>query len=238
VETDVAAAVAAAAPSRSTRLGAERVWLMSSCRLLNPDMPGQSDMLMSFTDVTAERAAADKVMFYASHDALTKLPNRASVLRKINRALAAREEHGKLRAALFIDIDDLKATNDTLGHTAGDDVLRSAAQCLERVMSDGDVAGRLGGDELVVLVCRAVSRRELNEIVERLRTELRRPTAIGPTSTPIHASVGFVEGIQPNSAPPTGYCAMPTLRCMRPSGRTDVQSARVPWLPPISASWQ
>ncbi|WNG93579.1 diguanylate cyclase domain-containing protein [Mycobacterium sp. ITM-2016-00318] len=62
------------------------------------------------------------------------------MLRKINRALAAREEHGKLRAVLFINIDDLKATNDTLGHTAGDDVLRSAAQCLQRVMSDGDVA--------------------------------------------------------------------------------------------------
>jgi diguanylate cyclase (GGDEF)-like protein len=175
------------------RLGAERIWLMSSCRLVNADMPGQSDMLMSFTDVTVERAAADKVMFYATHDALTKLPNRASVLRKINRALAAREEHGKLRAVLFIDIDDLKATNDTLGHTAGDEVLCSAAQCLQRVMADGDVAGRLGGDEFVVLVCRAVSRRDLDEMVERLRTELSRPTAIGPLTTPIRASVGVVE---------------------------------------------
>ena len=70
------------------RADGSRGWLMSSCRLLNPDKPGQSDLLMSFTDVTNERAAADKVMFYASHDALTKLPNRASVLRKINRALA------------------------------------------------------------------------------------------------------------------------------------------------------
>ena len=99
------------------RLGVERTWLMTRCRLLNPDTPGQSDMLMSFTDVTNERAAADKVMFYASHDALTKLPNRASVLRKIDRALATPDHHRRLRAVLFIDIDDLKTVNDTLGYT-------------------------------------------------------------------------------------------------------------------------
>jgi diguanylate cyclase (GGDEF)-like protein/PAS domain S-box-containing protein len=174
------------------RMGVERIWLMSSCRLLNPDMPGKSDLLLSLTDVTAERAAADKVMFYASHDPLTNLPNRASVLRKINRALSAPDGQGQLRAVLFIDIDDLKATNDTLGHTAGDDLLCNAAQCLQRVMADGDVAGRLGGDEFVVLVCRDVTGRELDEMVERLRAELRQPTEIA-TSTPIHASVGVVE---------------------------------------------
>jgi len=54
------------------QFGGHRAWLMSSCRLLNPDMPGQSDMLMSFTDVTAQRKTADKVMFYARQDALTE----------------------------------------------------------------------------------------------------------------------------------------------------------------------
>jgi diguanylate cyclase (GGDEF)-like protein/PAS domain S-box-containing protein len=175
------------------RMDGQRIWLMSSCRLLNPDLRGQSDMLMSFTDVTNERAAAHKVMFYASHDALTRLPNRASVLRKINRALSAPDGQGQLRAVLFIDIDDLKATNDTLGHTAGDDLLRAASQCLLSVMEDGDVAGRLGGDEFVVLVCRDVGRHEVDEMVERLRTELNKPTTIGATTTPIRASVGVVE---------------------------------------------
>ena len=175
------------------RADGTRGWLMSSCRLLNPDKPGQSDVLLSFTDVTNERAAADKVMFYASHDALTKLPNRASVLRKINRALSAPDGQSQLRAVLFIDIDDLKATNDTLGHTAGDELLRYTAQCLLRVMADGDVAGRLGGDEFVVLVCRDVMRADVDCMVERLRTELNKPTRIGATTGPIRASVGVVE---------------------------------------------
>ena len=69
------------------RTDGRRAWMLSNCRLLNPDMPGQSDMLISFLDVTAERETADKAMFYASHDTLTDLPNRASVLRKLNRAL-------------------------------------------------------------------------------------------------------------------------------------------------------
>ncbi len=175
------------------RFGRDRIWLMSSCRLLNPDMPGQSDMLLSFTDVTNERAAADRVMFYASHDPLTKLPNRASVLRKINRALGSPDGHTQLRAVLFIDIDDLKTVNDTSGHTAGDELLRSAAQCLRRVMAEGDVAGRLGGDEFVVLVRRDVTRSDLDEMVERLRQEFDFPASVGATKMPIHASIGVVE---------------------------------------------
>lgn len=51
------------------RMGTDRLWLLSSCRLLNPDMPGQSDLLVSFSDVTAERAVADKTMFFATRDA-------------------------------------------------------------------------------------------------------------------------------------------------------------------------
>ncbi len=174
------------------RIDGQRAWLMSSCRLLNPDMPGQSDLLMSFTDITSERVAADKVLFYASHDALTKLPNRASVLRKINRALATASQPDRLRAVLFIDIDELKTVNDTLGHTAGDDLLRAAARCLRRVAVD-DVVGRLGGDEFVVLVCRDVTRSDLNEMVEMLRVALTMPAEIGASNAAIRASIGVVE---------------------------------------------
>ncbi|RDH76789.1 diguanylate cyclase [Mycolicibacterium moriokaense] len=175
------------------QFGGERSWLMSSCRLLNPDMPGQSDMLMSFTDITAERKTADKVMFYATHDALTELPNRVSVLRRLRKSLASPNEADQLRAVLFIDIDDLKSTNDTLGHTAGDDLLRAAASCLRRVVAADDVAGRLGGDEFVVLVFRDVSTTELDDMITQLRVALETPATIGATSARIGASIGVVE---------------------------------------------
>jgi diguanylate cyclase (GGDEF)-like protein/PAS domain S-box-containing protein len=178
------------------QFGKDRAWLMSSCRLLNPDMPGQSDMLMSFVDITAERKTADKVMFYATHDALTELPNRVSVLRRLRKALAAPDEGDHLRAVLFIDIDDLKATNDTLGHTAGDNLLRAVAERLRRVVGADDVAGRLGGDEFVVLVSREVTKAELDDMVAQLRIEFDTPATIGETSLPIGASIGVVE-VQP-----------------------------------------
>jgi diguanylate cyclase (GGDEF)-like protein len=178
------------------RLRATRVWLMSSCRLLNPDMPGQSDMIMTFVDITVERKAADRVMFYASHDALTELPNRVSVIRRLKKALASPRDGDGLRAVLFIDIDELKTTNDTLGHTAGDDLLRAAAHCLLHVAADDDMAGRLGGDEFVVLVFRDITRDELDDMVEWLRRELAAPSA-GSTSVPIRASIGVVE-VQPD----------------------------------------
>lgn len=173
--------------------GSERKWLMSSCRLVNPDMPGQSDMLMSFVDITAERKTADKVMFYASHDALTKLPNRVSVLRRLRKAVAPGHRGDRLRWVLFIDLDDLKAINDTLGHTAGDELLRTAAKCLRRVATTDDVVGRLGGDEFVVQVFRDIMRDELDGMIERLCEELATPVEVGSTSVPINASIGVVE---------------------------------------------
>ncbi|WP_133119076.1 sensor domain-containing protein [Mycolicibacterium agri] len=171
----------------------QRVWLLSSARLLAPALPGQSDMLLSFADVTDQRKTADKVLFYATHDALTELPNRVSVLRRLKKALAAPDDADKLRAVLFIDIDDLKSINDTLGHTAGDELLRAAAACLRRVVDPDDVAGRLGGDEFVVLVFRDASREQLDEMIERLRRELQTPVAVGGTTTAIAASIGVIE---------------------------------------------
>ena len=175
------------------RLGVERIWLLSSCRLLNPDMPGQSDMLMSFSDVTTERAIADRTLFLATHDALTKLPNRASVLRRLKKALNANHDGEPLRWVLFIDLDDLKVVNDTMGHTAGDKLLCAAAECLRRVVASDDVAGRLGGDEFVVLVFRDLTRDELDDMIEGMRADLATSAAVGAGHVPINASIGVVE---------------------------------------------
>lgn len=131
-------------------------------------------------------------MFFATHDALTQLPNRVSVLRRLKKALAPGEKD-PLRWVLFIDLDDLKATNDTLGHTAGDELLRAAAGRLGRVVPSDDVVGRFGGDEFVVLVFRDLTRSELDDMIERMRVDLAAPVAVGTASVPINASIGVVE---------------------------------------------
>lgn len=170
----------------------ERRWLLTSGRQLNPDDPENSDVLISFSDITAEREDLDRLVYQANHDPLTGLPNRAFVLRRIAEALAA-TDCGRLRAVLFIDLDDLKTTNDTFGHEAGDHLLNSAAARLRQAVSSDDVVGRHGGDEFVALIFGGDTRGELDNQVGRMRDRLAEPVVIGDTTLPIRASVGIVE---------------------------------------------
>ena len=169
-----------------------RRWLMLSGRLVKLHDSETTDMLISFSDVTAQRAAVERLVHQANHDPLTGLPNRGYVLRRIANALEA-TDRARLRAVLFIDLDDLKTTNDTLGHEAGDDLLRAAAARLRHVSAPGDVVGRHGGDEFVALVFGTATRGELEGLLSRLRVALAEPVAIADTTTPIRASVGLVE---------------------------------------------
>jgi diguanylate cyclase (GGDEF)-like protein len=167
-------------------------WLLVSCRLVNLDASDTADLLISFADVSAQHAAVEQLVHQANHDPLTGLPNRGYVLRRITEALAA-DAGPRLRAVLFIDLDDLKTTNDTLGHDAGDVLLGAAAMRLAQTVGAGDVVGRHGGDEFVALVFGDATHDELNDLVDRLRCALAEPVAIVDTTTPIRASVGLVE---------------------------------------------
>ena len=170
----------------------ERRWLLASGCLLNPDDPAHSEGLFSFSDITAQRAAVEQLVYQANHDPLTGLPNRGFVLRRISEALST-TDGARLRAVLFIDLDDLKTTNDTLGHEAGDNLLGAAAARLRQAVGQGDVVGRHGGDEFVILLFGKTTRDELNALVDRLRVQLAEPVVIAETTTPIRASVGLVE---------------------------------------------
>lgn len=169
-----------------------RQWLSCSCRLLNPDDSDHSDIVMSFSDVTAARNAAEQLAHQANHDLLTGLPNRAHVLSTIGETLTAPGE-SVLRAVLYIDLDDLKLINDTMGHDAGDEHLRAAAQRLVQAISDGDVVGRLGGDEFVVLIFGTATRAELEDLADQLHAQLAQPWHYAGTASPIRASIGGVE---------------------------------------------
>jgi diguanylate cyclase (GGDEF)-like protein len=138
----------------------------------------------------------EALAFMATHDSLTGLPNRTLIVDRLEQMLV-RARHSKTPvAAFFIDIDNFKSINDTLGHAAGDELLRGVAARLDAVVRDVDALGRLGGDEFVVVAgdMSLVAGPEL--IAERLLEALTEPIKIGEGQTPVTvtASIGIAAG--------------------------------------------
>ncbi len=96
--------------------------------------------------------ATAQITYQASHDTLTGLINRREFESRLERALVSAQQHGKVHALFFIDLDQFKIVNDTCGHTAGDELLRQVAHQLRQKIRDRDTLGRIGGDEFTVLL--------------------------------------------------------------------------------------
>ncbi len=126
----------------------------------------------------------------ASHDGLTHLPNRAETERLIEKALARAHRSEGSVAVLFVDLDHFKACNDTLGHAAGDQVLRTAADRMSAAVRPGDTVCRIGGDEFVVVIEPVGSDRSVVEIAERVAASLVEPMTYGEHTIAIGGSVG------------------------------------------------
>ena len=173
------------------RFDGQRVWLSGSYRLLNPDDPEHSAVLVSLTDITAQRTASERLAYEATHDSLTGLPNRAYAVTRVTEALESGGDH-VLAAVLFIDLDNLKTINDMFGHDAGDDLLRSAAQRLRRAVRSDDVVARFGGDEFVALLIGQIARPDLDGLADRLHATLSEPVVIDNVTLRVGASIGIV----------------------------------------------
>lgn len=107
--------------------------------------------LLEVEDVTERRRTARRLRYQAEHDPLTRLPNRAQVLDALERALVTHAVDGQPFAVLYCDLDRFKSVNDVHGHPAGDGYLRAVSQRLVARLREGDVLGRFGGDEFVVV---------------------------------------------------------------------------------------
>jgi diguanylate cyclase (GGDEF)-like protein len=139
----------------------------------------------------------EELAFMATHDALTGLPNRTLILDRVEQMLVRARRNQTPVAALFVDLDNFKHINDTLGHGAGDELLRAVAARLGGVVRDTDALGRLGGDEFVVVAegMSLVAGPEL--IAERLLEALKQPFIIDAaegTRLIVTASVGVAMG--------------------------------------------
>lgn len=140
----------------------------------------------------AEREAAQAELAHqAAHDSLTGLPNRAQAIRLIRGALGRAQRSGAVVGLLFVDLDGFKLVNDTLGHGAGDAVLRTAAERMQQAVRSGDVVARLGGDEFVVLLEPLDEQASAVAVGDRLVATLSGPVRVpGGRLVSIGASVG------------------------------------------------
>lgn len=142
-------------------------------------------------DVTERQRAEQAVRFLAQHDNLTGLANRSMMLEQLERHLALAKRHGHGVALLYLDLDGFKPVNDRFGHNVGDQVLQLVAERFRKVIRDGDLLCRQGGDEFVVLVPEAGTTDELMGMALKLVETSQAPfSEIDPTIA-ISASVGI-----------------------------------------------
>ena len=166
------------------------------------DSAGQvAGVVACFSDVTESRALHDRLASNARTDALTHLPNRAVVMERLQRAIDHGRRHpGYGFAVLFMDFDRFKQVNDTLGHGAGDELLRQVAQRLNHALRPGDtvarldapLAARLGGDEFVVVLEGVNDADTVSVIAQRLLHDLGEPYLVDNCPVQGSVSIGVV----------------------------------------------
>jgi diguanylate cyclase (GGDEF)-like protein len=187
----------------ANRLGVSRDALSEALHILQLSL--EFSLLRMCECFEAERKRTDEELsrreeelsFLATHDPLTGLPNRTLILDRVEQMLARSRRNQTPVAALFVDLDNFKSINDTLGHGAGDELLRAVAARLDCVVRATDTLGRLGGDEFVVISEELSLAAGPELIAERLLDALEQPFRLGAdseTRVAVTASVGIATG--------------------------------------------
>jgi diguanylate cyclase (GGDEF)-like protein len=164
---DVLGEVFAGVPARVERPRHDR-WLRHHVEPMRDEDRNVVGAVGVTLDVTELKHAQEMLFDAAHHDRLTGLPNRLSLEQRLAATVAEAEREGRSFAVLFLDLDRFKTINDTLGHSAGDDVLREVASRLTAVVRGGDVVARPGGDEFIVLLPRVADAAGVQAVAQRM----------------------------------------------------------------------
>jgi diguanylate cyclase (GGDEF)-like protein len=148
-------------------------------------------------DITDRTRAEKQIARLAHYDALTDLPNRVSFRARLEQELK-RTKRGEQLAVLYIDIDEFKTVNDTLGHSVGDELLKGVAERLRRCIRETDIVARLGGDEFAIVQVCAERASDVVELVQRIYSAIREPLDCLGHQVTADASIGIA--LAPNDA--------------------------------------
>ena len=185
-------------PGRTGREGETR-WLQAFVYPVKDEEGRVREVTLIIEDVTERKRLEERLEHQAFYDDLTGLPNRALFVERLDRALGGAEHRGDglagKVAVLFMDLDNFKYVNDSLGHAAGDGLLCAVAERLGEVLGPEDTLARLGGDEFLVLIEDVGSSNDAFDVAERLTSGLvGSPFALAGREVFVTASVGVVLG--------------------------------------------
>lgn len=167
------------------------MWVRSTGKVLRNLNGDPYLMAGSFLDITKLKEQQLKLEHMAYHDILTDLPNRSLFLEKLDRALAYADKIGKKLAVIFIDLDNFKDVNDTLGHSTGDLLLKALALRLKEHIRKQDMLTRLGGDEFAVMIQDIDSEKEVYEFCLRMKEKILEPFEFNGSRFNISPSMGI-----------------------------------------------
>jgi diguanylate cyclase (GGDEF)-like protein/PAS domain S-box-containing protein len=162
-----------------------------SCSPIHDRTGKLTGVVIVFHDVTAAHAMTIKMAYLAQHDFLTKLPNRLLLNDRIAQAISLAKRNGRRLAVLFLDLDNFKSINDTLGHETGDRLLEAIAQRLSSCVRESDTVSRQGGDEFVVLLSEGAERETTALTATKIIDALRAPYAISMQEVRATTSIGI-----------------------------------------------
>jgi diguanylate cyclase (GGDEF)-like protein len=152
--------------------------------------PSEQGVAVFLTDSTQRKHEERDMRFRSAHDGLTRLANRSLLLDRTSQALALARRSGNSVGLLYLDLDQFKSVNDTVGHDAGNEVLIETARRLEAGVRPGDTAARLGGDEFAVLLPDLAHPDDVIRVVEPLLAALAQPMELQGRLLPLSASIG------------------------------------------------
>jgi diguanylate cyclase (GGDEF)-like protein/PAS domain S-box-containing protein len=166
-------------------------WIVAETVGAPVDDDGVRGVVLTTRDITERKALEDQLTHRAFHDDLTGLANRALFVDRVQHALDRRGRADMPLAVLLLDVDDFKDLNDSLGHSAGDELLTRLAERLQAVLRSADTAARLGGDEFAVLLDDLTEATEASRVAERVLAALRVPCIVYGRPVAAGVSIGI-----------------------------------------------
>ena len=155
------------------------------------DLPAPHALVVTVRDITARKAAEEQVLFHATHDALTGLPNRALFDDRLATGLKQSARRKEMLAVLFLDLDRFKIINDTLGHTIGDTLLVALSRRLRATVRAEDTLARMGGDEFFLILRGLTSAEDAVKPAQKILEAVRPPIHVGGHELHVTASIGI-----------------------------------------------